>query len=95
MGCVDTLSTMYVDDEIGRKQAEARIAVFADQTRRFLSGCLTEDEFGRYRQQNGVAIARHAPVLRIAIPYGMPASLAAKWSDPLHAGGSVRRRCAG
>ncbi|MGH8265538.1 MAG: nitrite/sulfite reductase, partial [Steroidobacteraceae bacterium] len=41
------------------------------QTERFLSGQLTDDEFKPLRLRNGLYIQRHAPMLRIAIPYGL------------------------
>ena len=44
---------------------------FRDQTRRFLAGELTEDEFRPLRLQNGLYIQKHAPMLRVAIPYGL------------------------
>ena len=37
-------------------------------------GELTEDEFPPLRLQNGLYIQKHAPMLRIAIPYGVLAS---------------------
>ncbi len=65
---------MYVYDAIDQKLVDERVAQFADQTHRFLSGQLTEDEFRVLRLQNGLYIQRHAPMLRVAIPYGMLAS---------------------
>lgn len=62
---------MYVYDEIDQQLVEQRVVQFADQTRRFLDGQLTEDEFRTLRLQNGLYIQRHAPMLRVAIPYGM------------------------
>ena len=50
------------------------MAQFRDQTRRFLSGELTEDEFRPLRLENGLYIQKHAPMLRVAIPYGLLAS---------------------
>jgi sulfite reductase (NADPH) hemoprotein beta-component len=44
---------------------------FRDQTRRFLAGQLSEDEFRPLRLRNGLYIQRYAPMLRIAIPYGL------------------------
>ncbi|OYZ09933.1 MAG: sulfite reductase, partial [Methylophilales bacterium 16-45-7] len=43
-------------------------------TRRYLAGELSEDEFRPLRLQNGLYIQRHAPMLRIAVPYGMLSS---------------------
>ncbi|WP_036303601.1 nitrite/sulfite reductase [Methylotenera sp. L2L1] len=62
---------MYIYDEIDQKLVEQRVAQFRGQTQRFLNGQLTEDEFRILRLQNGLYIQRHAPMLRVAIPYGM------------------------
>jgi sulfite reductase (NADPH) hemoprotein beta-component len=62
---------MYVYDEIDQRLVEERVTQFSDQTRRFLAGQLSEDEFRTLRLQNGLYIQRHAPMLRVAIPYGM------------------------
>ena len=37
-----------------------RVAQFRDQTRRFLAGALSEDEFRHLRLRNGLYIQRHA-----------------------------------
>ena len=68
---------MYVYDEIDQRLVDERVAQFRDQTRRFLAGELTEDEFRPLRLQNGLYIQRYAPMLRIAIPYGLLSSPAA------------------
>lgn len=65
---------MYVYDEIDQRLVDERVVQFTDQTRRFLSGELDEEEFRVLRLQNGLYIQRHAPMLRVAIPYGMLAS---------------------
>src|SRR5437899_6170544 len=62
---------MYVYDEIDQKLVDERVAQFRDQTRRFLAGKLSEDEFRALRLRNGLYIQRYAPMLRIAIPYGL------------------------
>lgn len=62
---------MYIYDEIDQKLVEQRVAQFRGQTQRFLNGQLAEDEFRVLRLQNGLYIQRHAPMLRVAIPYGM------------------------
>ncbi|MBA2690043.1 MAG: nitrite/sulfite reductase, partial [Burkholderiales bacterium] len=54
-----------------QRLVDERVAQFRDQTRRFLAEELSEDEFRPLRLQNGLYIQRHAPMLRIAIPYGM------------------------
>ena len=65
---------MYAYDEIDQRLVEERVAQFRDQTRRFLAGELSEDDFRPLRLQNGLYIQRHAPMLRVAIPYGLLAS---------------------
>jgi len=61
---------MYKYDALDQKIVNERVAQFRDQTRRYLAGELTDDEFRPLRLQNGLYIQRHAPMLRIAIPYG-------------------------
>ncbi len=65
---------MYQYDEIDQKLVDERVAQFRDQTRRFLAGALTEDGFRPLRLQNGLYIQRFAPMLRVAIPYGLLSS---------------------
>jgi len=62
---------MYRYDAFDHALVQRRVAQFRDQTRRFLEGELTEDEFRPLRLQNGLYIQKHAPMLRIAIPYGL------------------------
>jgi len=62
---------MYRYDEIDQRLVDERVAQFRDQTRRFLAGKLSEDEFRALRLRNGLYIQRHAPMLRVAIPYGL------------------------
>lgn len=61
---------MYRYDAVDRLIVEERVAQFRDQTRRYLAGLMTEDDFKPLRLQNGLYIQRYAPMLRIAIPYG-------------------------
>lgn len=65
---------MYQYDAIDQQLVEERVAQFRDQTRRFLNNELPESEFLPLRLQNGLYVQRHAPMLRIAIPYGMLSS---------------------
>jgi sulfite reductase (NADPH) hemoprotein beta-component len=65
---------MYRYDDLDQAFVDERVAEFRDQTRRFLAGELTEDEFKAVRLRNGLYIQRHAPMLRIAIPYGLLSS---------------------
>jgi sulfite reductase (NADPH) hemoprotein beta-component len=62
---------MYAYDQIDRRIVDERVAQYRDQVRRFLAGELSEDEFRPLRLQNGLYIQRHAPMLRVAIPYGL------------------------
>src|ERR1700739_4106123 len=62
---------MYQYDDLDQAFVEQRVAEFRDQTRRHLAGELSEDEFRPLRLRNGLYIQRHAPMLRIAIPYGL------------------------
>ncbi len=61
---------MYKYDQYDQAIVDERVAQFRDQTKRFLAGELTEDEFRPLRLQNGLYIQKHAPMLRVAIPYG-------------------------
>jgi len=61
---------MYQYDAFDQRLVDERVAQFRDQTRRYLAGELSDDEFRPLRLQNGLYIQRHAPMLRIAIPYG-------------------------
>src|SRR6187551_2862930 len=65
---------MYIYDAIDQRLVDERVAQFRDQTQRFLAGELTEDDFRPLRLRNGLYIQRHAPMLRIAVPYGELAS---------------------
>ncbi len=65
---------MYKYDEIDQAIVDERVRQYRDQTRRFLAGELTDEEFRPLRLQNGLYIQRHAPMLRIAVPYGMLSS---------------------
>ena len=61
---------MYRYSAFDRAFVHARAAQFRDQLRRHLEGSLGEDEFKPLRLQNGWYIQRHAPMLRVAVPYG-------------------------
>jgi sulfite reductase (NADPH) hemoprotein beta-component len=62
---------MYQYDELDQAFVDERVREFRDQTRRHLAGELSEDEFKPLRLRNGLYLQRHAPMLRIAIPYGL------------------------
>jgi sulfite reductase (NADPH) hemoprotein beta-component len=65
---------MYQYDSYDHQMLEDRIGQFRDQTNRYLSGSLSEAEFLPLRLQNGLYVQRLAPMLRIAVPYGMLSS---------------------
>ncbi|MBP7229769.1 MAG: nitrite/sulfite reductase [Moraxellaceae bacterium] len=65
---------MYQYDAYDQRIVDERVAQFRDQTNRFLSGELSEDEFRPFRLQNGLYIQRFAPMLRVAVPYGLLSS---------------------
>lgn len=65
---------MYQYDAYDQRIVDERVAQFRDQTNRYLAGELSEDEFRPLRLQNGLYIQRFAPMLRVAIPYGLLSS---------------------
>lgn len=65
---------MYIYDKYDQKIVDDRVKQFRDQTNRYLAGELTEDEYRPLRLQNGLYIQRYAPMLRIAVPYGLLSS---------------------
>ena len=65
---------MYIYNEQDQKIIEQRVAQFQGQTDRYLAGKLTNEEFLPLRLQNGLYIQRLAPMLRIAVPYGLLSS---------------------
>jgi sulfite reductase (NADPH) hemoprotein beta-component len=65
---------VYLYDAIDQRLVDERVAQFRDQTRRFLANKLSEEEFRALRLRNGLYIQRYAPMLRIAIPYGLLSS---------------------
>jgi sulfite reductase (NADPH) hemoprotein beta-component len=77
---------MYRYDVMDKTLVEERVAEFRDQTRRFLAGELSDDEFRHLRLRNGLYIQTHAPMLRVAVPYGLLSS------TQLRMLGSIARR---
>ena len=65
---------MYRYDNYDQKIVDERVAQFRDQTERYLAGEIAEEEFLPLRLQNGLYVQRLAPMLRIAVPYGMLSS---------------------
>jgi sulfite reductase (NADPH) hemoprotein beta-component len=62
---------MYQYDQIDQSLVDQRVAQYRDQTQRYLAGQLSEDDFRSLRLRNGLYIQKHAPMLRISIPYGL------------------------
>ncbi|MCJ8168078.1 nitrite/sulfite reductase [Atopomonas sediminilitoris] len=65
---------MYVYDEYDQRIIEDRVKQYRDQTRRYLAGELSEEEFRPLRLQNGLYVQRYAPMLRVCVPYGLMSS---------------------
>src|SRR5207249_3015999 len=65
------VASMYRYDSFDQRLVDERVAQFRDQTRRYLAGELTEDDFRPLRLMNGLYIQKYAPMLRISIPYGL------------------------
>ncbi|REE22354.1 sulfite reductase (NADPH) hemoprotein beta-component [Paraburkholderia sp. BL27I4N3] len=81
---------MYQYTEFDQSFVRSRAAQFRDQLERWQSGKLSEDDFRPLRLQNGWYVQRHAPMLRVAIPYGelssrqlrMLARIAREYDEP-------------
>ncbi|HYA65356.1 MAG TPA: nitrite/sulfite reductase, partial [Burkholderiaceae bacterium] len=65
---------MYRYTQIDQRIVNERVAQFRDQVARWQSGTLSDDELRPLRLQNGLYVQRHAPMLRVSIPYGLLAS---------------------
>lgn len=62
---------MYQYNDQDQTLVEERAAQYRRQTEQFLKGELSEDQFRALRLRNGLYIQTHAPMLRIAVPYGL------------------------
>lgn len=62
---------MYLYTDFDQQLIDERVAQFRDQTQRYLAGELSEDEYRPLRLQNGLYVQRYAPMLRVAVPYGL------------------------
>jgi sulfite reductase (NADPH) hemoprotein beta-component len=71
---INETPTMYQYDGYDQAIVDQRVSDFRDQTARFLAGQLSDQEYQPLRLQNGLYIQRYAPMLRIAVPYGMLSS---------------------
>jgi sulfite reductase (NADPH) hemoprotein beta-component len=61
---------MYQYTEFDKSFVRSRASQFRDQLERWQDGRLSEDAFRPLRLQNGWYVQRHAPMLRVAVPYG-------------------------
>ncbi len=61
---------MYRYTEFDQRFIDERVAQYRQQTRRYLAGELTDEQFQQLRLRNGLYIQRLAPMLRVAVPYG-------------------------
>ena len=61
---------MYLYTDFDKQFVRQRAAQFRDQLERNLAGKLADDDFRPLRLQNGWYVQRHAPMLRVAVPYG-------------------------
>lgn len=62
---------MYQYNDIDQTLVDERVAQFRKQTQQYLNGELSEDQFRALRLRNGLYIQIHAPMLRVAGPYGL------------------------
>jgi len=62
---------MYAYNQVDQQLVDERVAQFRDQTARYLAGNLDEEVFKQLRLRNGLYVQRHAPMLRVAVPYGV------------------------
>jgi len=65
---------MYQYNDDDQTLIEERVTQFRSQTQRFLNGELAADAFRALRLMNGLYIQTHAPMLRVAVPYGLLSS---------------------
>ena len=65
---------MYKYDAVDQKLVDERVNQYEGQLKRYLKKELSDEEFRPLRLQNGLYIQRHAPMLRVAIPYGLLSS---------------------
>ncbi|MEE3239899.1 MAG: nitrite/sulfite reductase [Pseudomonadota bacterium] len=62
---------MYQYDHYDRQVIKERVDQYRNQTQRYLAGEISEAEFLPLRLQNGLYVQRLAPMLRVAVPYGL------------------------
>ena len=61
---------MYRYTLVDKTLVRQRVEQFRHQLHRHLAGELDDEEFRPLRLMNGLYLQRHAPMLRVAIPYG-------------------------
>ena len=71
IAALQQLHSMYQYSKDDQTLIEERVTQFRGQTQRFLNGELGADEFRALRLMNGLYIQTHAPMLRVAVPYGL------------------------
>ncbi len=62
---------MYQYNNNDQTLIEERVAQFRRQTESFLKGQISDDQFRALRLMNGLYVQTHAPMLRVAGPYGL------------------------
>ncbi len=62
---------MYQYDQYDQTLVEERVQQYRSQTKRYLDGDLTDEQFRSLRLMNGLYIQTHAPLLRVSVPYGL------------------------
>jgi sulfite reductase (NADPH) hemoprotein beta-component len=62
---------MYQYNDIDQTLVDERVAQFRRQTEQYIKGEITEDHFRALRLRNGLYVQIHAPMLRVAGPYGL------------------------
>ncbi len=65
---------MYQYNDNDQTLVNERVTQFRGQTERYLKGEIGEDEFRALRLMNGLYVQTHAPMLRVAGPYGLLSS---------------------
>ena len=65
---------MYQYNDKDQTLINERVTQFRDQTERFLKGEIPDDKFRALRLMNGLYVQTHAPLLRVAGPYGLLSS---------------------
>ncbi len=62
---------MYKYDNYDHTIVKQRVSEFRGQVERHLAGELSAEELMPLRLRNGLYYQTHAPMLRVAIPYGL------------------------